>query len=56
MKTRTRYINKLEELGALDEARTLTRAGKRIAALSVEPRFGRMLLAADSSSQVQRMR
>lgn len=36
----------LEELGALDGNRSLTRFGKRIAALPLEPRFGRMLLAA----------
>lgn len=35
----------LEELGALDEARTLTPLGQRLARFPVDPRIGRMILA-----------
>jgi ATP-dependent helicase HrpA len=36
----------LEELGALDEARGLTPIGRQLAQLPVDPRIGRMLIAA----------
>ncbi len=36
----------LEELGAVDQQRTLTPLGRELAALPVDPRIGRMLLAA----------
>jgi len=36
----------LSELGALDDQRDITRAGKRMAGLPVEPRFARILLEA----------
>ena len=36
----------LAELGAVDEARALTDAGRRLARLPVDPRIGRMVLAA----------
>src|SRR3569832_1009357 len=36
----------LQELGAVDERRTLTRIGRELAKLPVDPRLGRMLLAA----------
>lgn len=38
--------DELEEIGAIDSERRLTRDGKAIAALPLEPRFGRMLLTA----------
>ncbi len=45
-----RYINDgyrlLHELGAVDEARALTRLGRELARLPVDPRIGRMILAA----------
>jgi len=45
-----RFINDgyrlLRELGAVDEARTVTEPGRRLARLPVDPRLGRMLLAA----------
>ena len=44
--------DELEELGALDENRVLTRTGKRIAAMPMEPRFGRMLLAAQENGSL----
>ena len=46
-----RYINDgyklLEELGALDSRRSLTATGKQLAKLPVDPRIGRMLVAAE---------
>ena len=46
----TRQINdgvrQLQELGAMDERRRITRLGRRIAALPCDPKLGRMLLAA----------
>lgn len=45
--------DELEEIGALDESRRLTRDGKRIAALPIEPRFGRMLLSAYESGWLE---
>src|SRR6185369_16522397 len=36
----------LQELGALDERRRLTRLGRRLARLPVDPRLGRMVLEA----------
>ena len=45
-----RYINDgyklLEELGAVDRFRTLTSVGRKLAKLPVDPRIGRMILAA----------
>jgi len=45
-----RYINDgyklLEELGALDRNRSLTAIGKQLAKLPIDPRLGRMLVAA----------
>ena len=38
----------LQELGAIDEARELTRIGRELAALPVDPRIARMVLAARS--------
>jgi ATP-dependent helicase HrpA len=40
-------LNLLEELGALDENGGLTRIGRRLAQLPVDPRLGRMVLEAD---------
>ncbi|GIF66444.1 ATP-dependent helicase [Asanoa ishikariensis] len=37
----------LQELGALDETKRLTEAGRRLAQLPVDPRLGRMVLEAD---------
>src|SRR5262249_50625463 len=37
----------LEELGALDESRALTDLGNELAKLPVDPRIGRMILAAE---------
>lgn len=45
----------LEELGALSERRTLTRLGKRMARLPVEPRHGRMLLEAERRGCLREM-
>src|SRR5207245_2429143 len=39
-------VNLLHELGALDDAAALTQIGRRLANLPVDPRFGRMVLAA----------
>ena len=44
-------INLLEELGALDEGE-LTPLGRRLAQLPVDPRLGRMVLAADENGCV----
>jgi ATP-dependent helicase HrpA len=41
-------VNLLVELGAFDEQRGLTPLGRRLARLPVEPRFGRMILEADT--------
>ncbi|MFK8066990.1 MAG: ATP-dependent RNA helicase HrpA [Gammaproteobacteria bacterium] len=45
-----RYINDgyklLEELGAVDSSRNITSTGKKLAKLPVDPRIGRMILAA----------
>ena len=40
-------LNLLHELGALGESRHLTPLGRRLAALPVDPRLGRMVLEAD---------
>ncbi len=40
----------LQELGAIDEARALTRIGRELAALPVDPRIGRMVLAGRSEA------
>jgi ATP-dependent helicase HrpA len=40
-------ITLLQELGALDDAGKLTRTGRRLAQLPVDPRLGRMVLEAD---------
>ncbi len=37
----------LHELGAMDESEGLTELGRRLAALPIDPRLGRMILAAD---------
>ena len=39
----------LQELGALDEAKRLTDAGRQLAQLPVDPRLGRMVLTADGN-------
>jgi ATP-dependent helicase HrpA len=39
-------IDTLVELGALDEAGELTQIGRRLAAMPIDPRLGRMILAA----------
>ena len=39
----------LREIGALDKARELTPTGKKLARIPVEPRLGRMLIAANES-------
>lgn len=48
----SRYINDgfriLHELGAVDDCRQLTSIGRKLVRLPVDPRIGRMLLAADS--------
>ncbi|WP_197019038.1 ATP-dependent RNA helicase HrpA [Thioalkalivibrio sp. HK1] len=38
----------LREVGAIDDARNLTRIGRNLARLPLDPRIGRILLAADS--------
>jgi ATP-dependent helicase HrpA len=40
----------LEELGAVDEARTLTPLGKQLAQLPIDPRIARMILAAQQEN------
>ena len=45
----------LEELGAVDPARRLTPLGKELARLPIDPRIGRMLLAAKASGCVAEM-
>ncbi|MEM9601511.1 MAG: ATP-dependent RNA helicase HrpA [Pseudomonadota bacterium] len=49
-----RFINDgyllLQELGAVDERRALTKLGRRMARLPVDPRLARMLLAADNEA------
>jgi len=49
----SRYIKDglrvLEELGAVDGARSLTPVGRQLAQLPVDPRLGRMLIAADGA-------
>ena len=40
-------VNLLQELGALDERERLTKLGRRLADLPVDPRMGRMVLEAD---------
>ena len=42
----------LYELGALDDQRQLTRLGRLLARLPIEPRFGRMLFAAEEEGVV----
>ncbi len=42
----------LEELGAVDDAGELTPLGKRLARLPIDPRIGRMLLAAETENCV----
>jgi ATP-dependent helicase HrpA len=43
----------LVELGAMRDDRTLTRVGRRLARLPVDPRFGRMILEADREGCVR---
>ena len=43
----------LVELGAMRDDRTLTRLGRRLARLPVDPRFGRMILEADENNCVR---
>jgi ATP-dependent helicase HrpA len=43
----------LTELGALDDDEKLTRLGRRLARLPVDPRFGRMILEADREGCVR---
>lgn len=43
----------LHELGAVDEGRALTGLGRKLARLPVDPRIGRMLLAADREGSVR---
>jgi ATP-dependent RNA helicase HrpA len=43
----------LAELGAMDVDRSLTRLGRRLARLPIDPRFGRMLLEADANDCVR---
>ncbi|PIE36826.1 MAG: ATP-dependent RNA helicase HrpA [Gammaproteobacteria bacterium] len=54
-----RYVNDgyrvLEELAAMDAKRQLTPLGKRLARLPVDPRLGRMLLAAAEEGCVREM-
>jgi len=45
----------LQELAAIDGARKLTKLGRRLARLPVDPRLGRMLLAASDESCVSEM-
>lgn len=45
----------LFELGAMDEQRELTPLGKRLAGLPVDPRIGRMILAADEQNCLSEM-
>jgi ATP-dependent helicase HrpA len=45
----------LRELGALDEAGELTRIGRKLARLPIDPRLGRMLLAASAEGCVAEM-
>jgi ATP-dependent helicase HrpA len=45
----------LHELGAIDEAGELTPPGRRLARLPIDPRLGRMLLAAEHESCVPEM-
>ena len=42
--------NTLFELGAVDDSRQLTRLGRRLAGLPVDPRIGRMILAAEEEN------
>ena len=41
-------VGLLTELGALDDGEMLTRLGRRLARLPVDPRFGRMIVEADA--------
>jgi ATP-dependent helicase HrpA len=45
----------LHELGAIDEAGELTELGRRLARLPIDPRLGRMLLAAEREGCVSEM-
>jgi ATP-dependent helicase HrpA len=45
----------LHELGAVDEARALTETGRKLARLPVDPRLGRMLLAAGGEGCVSEL-
>jgi ATP-dependent helicase HrpA len=45
--------NTLVELGAIDEQRQLTDTGRRLARLPVDPRIGRMILAAEAEGCLQ---
>ena len=55
----SRYINDgyklLEELGAVDRFRALTPVGEKLARLPVDPRLGRMILAAHEQNCVSEM-
>ncbi len=54
-----RYINDgeklLHELGALDQHQNLTALGKKISALPIDPKLGRILLAAHQESALQEL-
>ena len=43
----------LGELGAMEDGRTLTPLGRRLARLPIDPRFGRMILEADANGCVR---
>jgi ATP-dependent helicase HrpA len=45
----------LRELGALDDANTLTGVGRRLARMPVDPRIGRMILAASEEGTLTEM-
>ncbi|WP_432474315.1 ATP-dependent RNA helicase HrpA [Amphritea sp. HPY] len=55
----SRYVNDgfrlLQELGAVDEKRNLTRQGRQISKLPIDPRIGRMLLEAVNNNCLREM-
>lgn len=55
----SRYINDgfnlLQELGAVDDKRTLTKLGRQLSRLPVDPKIGRMLLAAVDNNCLKEM-
>ena len=46
-------VQVLQELGAFDDAETITDLGRRLARLPVDPRLGRMILAAEEQGCVR---